>query len=136
MCPEKALEEVEALRLDGMVVDLVESSGQCYARVRGLTAPSPPWGSEDVDILIAVPAVYDLAGLDGLYVRLPYTFNGGTHPRVENGSIISVEGEEWRQVSWHYADGKPWITGQDNLETHIQHCSGFFRQRGATNDYR
>jgi hypothetical protein len=136
MCPDAIEEEVKLLQATGVPVDLLSEEGQCYARVMELPAPSPPWDRTRYDILVAVPAAYDFGGLDAFYLGLPYQFEGGTHPRVDNGAIITLEGRQWRLVSWHYADGKPWVRGQDNLASHIEHCKGFFLGRGATNDYR
>jgi hypothetical protein len=135
MYPDTIVSEVKGLRQRGLAVDLVQAAGQCYARLSSVAAPTPPWDRSSYDVLVAVPFTYGISGLDAFYLKLPYSFNGGEHPRV-NGGIITVEGEQWRLVSWHYADGKEWVQGQDSLETHLQHVKGFFRGRGARNDYR
>jgi hypothetical protein len=115
-------------------IELVNAGGQCYAVASGVDAPAPPWDCSSYDILIAVPAAYDDAGLDAFYLGLPYTFKGGTHPRVQ-GAVVAVSGRHWQLVSWHYPEGTAWRRGQDNLETHILHCKGFFLHRGARNAY-
>lgn len=94
--------------------------------------PSPPWNKSSFDILIAIPAAYDAADLDAFYVELPCQFGGGDHSRIQ-GQVIELLGRQWRLVSWHYPDDRPWIRGVDNLETHIVHCRGFFLDRGAVN---
>jgi hypothetical protein len=133
MIPERAREEADELARRDVAVQLLEANGQCYAWTKGLEASSPPWNSASNDILIAIPAVYDAAELDGFYVALPCSFNDGEHPRI-NGNIIEVLQRKWRAVSWHYPEGKPWKRGQDSLETHIVHCRGFFLHRGAVNE--
>jgi hypothetical protein len=135
MYPAAANDEVETLRRRGESVELVAQGGQCYVLARGLDAPAPAWDRTAYDILVAVPAAYDSASLDAFYLALPYMFNGGTHPRVQ-GATITVEGRQWRLVSWHYPDGKPWTRGLDDLASHLTHCKGFFLHRGAINDYR
>jgi hypothetical protein len=134
MCPRAAQLEVNQLSPRGLRVELVETAGQCYALASGVDAPSPPWDRASYDILIAIPAGYDDAGLDAFYLGLPYTFKGATHPRVQ-GAIIETNGRRWQLVSWHYPDGTSWRRGQDNLETHLLHCKGFFFHRGAVNAY-
>lgn len=134
MCPRVAQDEVARLSQRGVRVELIEAAGQCYTLASGIEAPSPPWDRTDYDLLIAIPAGYDDAGLDAFYLELPYTFKGGTHPRVQ-GAIIEVNGRRWQLVSWHYPDGRLWRRGQDNLETHVLHCKGFFFHRGALNAY-
>lgn len=137
ICPEFVRLEVATLAQGGLAVECVEAGGQCYALARGLEAPSPPWDRAAYDILVAIPAAYEHgAALDAFYLGLPYTFHGGSHPRVENGAIITVAGRQWRLVSWHYPDGRPWQRGRgDDLGSHIVHCKGFFHHRGAVNGY-
>lgn len=133
MIPERAAEEVRELVARGVPVELSELNSQCYALAKGVKAPVPPWGKPEFDILIAIPAAYDAADLDAFYVELPCVYNNGEHPRVQ-GQVVEHLGRSWRLVSWHYADGRPWVRGQDTIETHIEHCHGFFWHRGAKND--
>ena len=134
VCPRSAQDEVTRLSRRGIKTELVDAGGQCYAVASGVDAPVPPWDRSRYDILVAVPAAYDDAALDAFYLGLPYTFKGGTHPRVQGG-VIEVNGRRWQLVSWHYPEGASWRRGQDNLETHILHCKGFFLDRGAVNAY-
>jgi hypothetical protein len=134
MCPEDVKTEVEKLVAEGIDLKILDVAGQCYVLVRDIEAPNPPWDREKYDILIAIPSAYSDASLDGFYISLPYKFNNKNHPRV-NGGIIETESQQWQLISWHYPDGKPWKRGQDNLDSHITHCRGFFRHRGAINDY-
>lgn len=125
--------EIEKLSACGTRVDLVMDGVQPYVRACGLAAPCPPWDRSEYDILIAVPLAYDLGtGLDGFYMALPYSYSGGEHNRV-NGQIVTLDGRQWRAVSWHYPDGKLYQPGVDNIESHIVHCRGFFLARGAIN---
>jgi hypothetical protein len=131
-CPPYWAGQIEQLAKAGVPARSVQVLGQNYALVENLEAPSPPWEKPAYAILIALPL--DESGmLDGFYLSLPYKFNNGDHTRV-NGSNILFDQKQWRQVSWHYAQGKDW-TRKDNLETHITFCRGFFSQRGATNAY-
>lgn len=134
MGPDCAVDEVKALTAGGVAIELVELNGQCFALVKAIDAPSPPWSKPAFDILIAIPAAYDAAQLDAFYVELPCGYKDGAHPRVQ-GQTIVLAGRTWQLVSWHYPDGKPWVRGQDSLETHIVHCRGFFLNRGAVNGY-
>jgi hypothetical protein len=133
MCPERAVEEVKELAARGAQVDLTELNGQCYALAKGIKAHSPPWSKPEFDILIPIPAAYDAADLDAFYVEWPCSFDGGEPKRVQ-GQIIEHSGRKWRLVSWHYPDNRPWVRGHDNIETHIEHCHGFFLHRGAVNE--
>jgi hypothetical protein len=134
MCPRKLEDEIAVLIKRGVPVEAVEAHNQWYALAKGLAAPVPPWDKEAFDILVAIPAAYDAASLDAFYLGLPYKFKNDTHPRVQ-GTVITVRDREWQLVSWHYLDGKPWLRGQDDLASHLTHCTGFFLHRGATNAY-
>jgi hypothetical protein len=126
--------EIERLVAAGTGIELVIDGAQPYAWVRDLTAPKPPWDRAAYDILILIiPIAYDLGtGLDGFYIALPYSFNGGEHNRV-NGQTVTLRNRQWRAVSWHYPDGKQFQTGVDTIESHIFHCRGFFLARGVVN---
>lgn len=130
---ETAKAEIEELSAKGLPVSLVSVAEQPYVMATVLEAPTPPWDRASYDIMVAIPLVYDLGtGLDGFYLRLPYTWNGGVHNRV-NGGTITYDGSTWQLVSWHYVDGKPFRIGVDTIDSHIVHCRGFFSARGATN---
>ena len=129
----KAKTEIERLASSGTFIALVTEGVQPFALVGGIEAPSPPWDRKLYDILIAIPVAYDLGtALDGFYVALPYKCQNGEHNRV-NGQVVSVRNRDWKAVSWHYPDGKPFRLEVDNIESHIVHCRGFFLQRGAVN---
>jgi hypothetical protein len=130
--PAVIVAEVETLSARGRCVRLVALAAQGYAMAGISGAPAPPWDRTDYDILVAVPAAYRDAGLDGFYVKLPYTYHGSTHPRVQ-GATIELEGVAWQLVSWHYPDEAPWRRELDDLESHLEHCRGFFLNRGARN---
>ena len=134
MCSDVLKKQIAALKTAGVDAEIVEANNQCYAIVRDLKAPSPPWDKTAYNIAIAIPAAFDDAALDGFYLELPYKHADGQHRRVNGGKIRLLE-HEWQLVSWHYPDGKPWQSGRDSLETHITHCKGFFLHRGAVNDY-
>lgn len=134
MCPEAVKDEVAALLRRGVPLAITKANNQCYVLASIAGAPVPPWNRDSYELLIAVPAAYDAAALDGFYLELPYTFKNGTHPRVQ-GTIITVNNRRWQLVSWHYPDGKPWKRGQDDLASHLTHCRGFFLNRGAVNAY-
>jgi len=130
-CPASVVAEVERLKGRGISVDLVEIGAQCYAHVRDVPAPSPPWGKTAHDILIAVPLAAG-AALDAFYLELPYIYERGAHKRV-SGPVVKFADRNWQLVSWHYPDGRPWTYGKDDLDSHIVHCQGFFFNRGAVN---
>ena len=125
------IQEIELLARRGENVSRFEIDGQQYALMRGIEVPRPPWDENHLDIVIALPAA-DGAALDAFYLRLPFGYNGGQHPRVSGGKIC-FDGSKWQLVSWHYPDGQPWHECRDTLESHITHCKGFFWQRGAVN---
>lgn len=130
MCPEAAKAEVAALQKRGMTLELTEANSQCYVKATGIEVPSPPWGRDRQDVLIAIPGAYPDTNLDAFYIGLPYSHSGGTHERV-GGTVITVAGRQWQLVSWHYPDGRSWRLGRDNIETHIVQCKGFFLKRGV-----
>jgi hypothetical protein len=130
MWPGPLKEQVDAAIKRGLNLEVCDVQGQYYVVVRGVHAPVPPWDRSAFDIAIAIPAAYDQGSLDAFYLALPYKFNNGEHKRVQGG-VIRFKDQDWKLVSWHYLDGKPWVAGLDSLETHITHCQGFFLHRGV-----
>jgi hypothetical protein len=129
----KAKVEIGNLAAAGLAAELVNEGVQPYALVRGIEAPSPPWDRKFYDILFPIPIAYDIGTpLDAFYLGLPYTFNRGEHNRV-CGQIVTVSNRQWKLVSWHYPDGKPFDPATDTIESHVIHCRGFFLERGAIN---
>ena len=125
--------EIERLAAARICIELIMGGAQPYACVRGIGAPAPPWDRATYDILNPIPLAYDLGtGLDGFYIALPYSFNGGERNRV-HGQTLTLAGHQWRAVSWHYPDSKEFRSGVDTIESHIIHCRGFFLARGAVN---
>ncbi|MDQ6857486.1 MAG: hypothetical protein M3Z65_00650 [Chloroflexota bacterium] len=128
-CAAHFITEIDALIRRGVDLKLVNIGAQGYALVRGVPSPVPPWDRAAHDILISLPLA-DSAALDGFYLELPYGYNQAAHPRV-SGQMISYDDRQWQLVSWHYLDGQPWTPGHDDLDTHIEHCRGFFIERAA-----
>jgi len=132
--PQAAADEVAALKRRGARVDIFDENQQCYIKADAVEIPSPPWAATATDIMIAIPATYENAELDGFYVAVPLGWNGAAHPRI-NGTAITINGRQWQGISWHYPDGRKWMRGADNIDSHLTHCRGFFLHRGATNGY-
>ncbi|HZS04818.1 MAG TPA: E2/UBC family protein [Blastocatellia bacterium] len=122
-------DDVEELKEAGVDARLLVIGGQKYVEVQGLLVPSPPWTPCEVSILIAVPATYPTGFLDAFYIEATARHQSGTIPREQ--SRHNFDGRWWILVSWHYADHRPWNPRQDDLSTHVEHCRGFFLQRGV-----
>jgi hypothetical protein len=122
-------DDVAAVNAAGGKARLLNPGGQIYVEACGLEIPVPPWGSKRAAILIAVPATYPSGGLDAFYLKLPMTHSSGSIPYQQ--SVIHVDGHDWMLISWHYHESRPWNSLHDDLESHIQHCRGFFLTRGV-----
>ncbi len=122
-------DDVEAANETGVIARLITGGAQNYVEVRDIIVPSPPWGNSRADILIAVPATYPAGGLDAFYLGLPFTHSSGSIPNQQQA--VSIEGRNWVLISWHYHESRPWNPLQDDLTTHLQHCRGYFLNRGV-----
>lgn len=121
-------DDVEATNEAGVSARLIAIGGQKYVEVRDISVSSPPWGSGEANILIAVPATYPSGGLDAFYLGLPFTHSSGSIPNQQQP--VTIDRRNWVLISWHYHETRPWNPTQDDLTTHIQHCRGFFLKRG------
>jgi hypothetical protein len=123
-------DDIQALREAGTIARLLSFNNQKYVEISDLAVPSPPWGTERANILITVPAAYPIAGLDGFYIELPFTHTTGSIP-YQSGTA-AIEDRTWALISWHYPATRSWNPVCDDLAAHIEHCRGFFLQRGVT----
>lgn len=122
-------EDVEGVNEAGINARLIAVGSQKYVEVCAVDVPSPPWGREQANILIAIPATYPSGALDGFYLELPFTHAGGSIPRQQQ--IVAIDGRNWALISWHYHESRPWSPSHDDLTTHIENCRGFFLARGV-----
>jgi Prokaryotic E2 family E len=123
-------DDVTAVREAGIDARLFSEGGQRYVELRNLAVPSPPWSSNRVNIVVAVPATYPMSGLDAFYVELPFGQAGGGMPYQQ--SVAQINGRQHGLISWHYATNRPWNPLRDDLASHVEHCRGFFLRRGVS----
>nr|ART39093.1 H518 [uncultured bacterium] len=128
--PAIAEQHVRELIESGIQAQLVAIDGQGYLHVQGVEARGGAWEPEVVEILVGMPMAYDDANLDAFYLKLPYSYKGGGHERVQ-GAVIQWNDAQWQLVSWHYHEDQPWVPGRDTIASHLVHCMGFFPGRGA-----
>lgn len=122
-------DDVEAANEAGEIARLLSVGNQKYVEVTNVSVPSPPWGKDKATILIAIPSTYPSGGLDAFYLGLPFTHSTNSIPNQQQ--VVSIDGQDWALISWHYHESRPWNPLQDDLITHIQHCKGFFLTRGV-----
>lgn len=120
-------DDVEQMKLSGAAVRLISNGQQRFVEA---TIPilSPPWSAPSTKILIAIPANYPTGGLDAFYVDPAITINGTIH-RAQ--SAEPLPGMKWNLISWHYSSKHPWNPRADDLQSHVEHCRGFFLERGV-----
>jgi hypothetical protein len=123
-------DDVSAIREAGFDASLFYEGGQRYVELRNLAVPSPPWSSNRVNIVVAIPATFPMSDLDAFYVELPFGQAGGGMPY--QSSTAQLNGRQYGLISWHYATNRPWNPLRDDLASHVEHCRGFFLRRGVT----
>ena len=112
----------------GLTGRLVSENGQLFVEVSGIEIPSPPWSGSSATIAIAVPNSYPHGGLDGFYLEKTVHQNGSI-PYQQ--SSVNLCGRTFVLISWHYAAGREWNPGRDDLASHVAHCRGYFLKRGV-----
>jgi hypothetical protein len=122
-------DDIELANEAGQIARLVTVGSQKYVEIDNFDVPSPPWGKDKVNILVAIPGTYPSGGLDAFYLGLPCTHSSNSIPRQQQ--VVSIDRRDWALISWHYHESRPWNPLQDDLITHIQHCRGFFLTRGV-----
>lgn len=94
---------------------LPESAGGCLV-IKDYAVTPQRYDRSATDLMIRIPAQYNLAGLDMFYVDPPLRLRGGSHPPA--ASVFETHGgRTWQRFSRHLAH--PWRAGVDRLSSFL-----------------
>jgi len=88
-----------------------DRAGACLI-ITGYAVNPDVYDRPQTDLMLRIPAQYNLAGLDMYYVDPPLRLKGGGYPRSAESFERHVE-RQWQRFSRHLP--RPWRTGVDDL---------------------
>lgn len=123
MIPEELIKDLELMKQQGHVYEVVEEVGKIYIKFKGHPLPPGLYNLEKTDLLIFTTPYYPNAGFDMFWVdqELVLKSTGGP-PR--NGEVMEPHlGKTWRRFSIHPYQNKPWNPSEDSVITFMGHIN-------------
>src|SRR6185436_15376036 len=115
MIPEQLAREVEALRHEGLNIELREAEG--WANILIHQHPVPKGYSKNViELLVKAPLSYPNGKPDMFWTDKDLVLKNGQVPKSAESIERALE-KEWRRFSWHPQN---WNPAYDNLKTYIE----------------
>jgi hypothetical protein len=97
-----------------------DGQGACLV-ILGFCINAAVYNSAGVDLMVRIPAQYNLAGLDMFYVRPPLTLRATGHAPAAAEQMETHCGTQWQRFSRHLPS--PWRPGVDGIATLLAHAS-------------
>ena len=116
------------LNSKGLSWRLVPDGAGAFLIVAGYAVNEETYDRAAVDLMVRIPAQYNLAGLDMYYVDPPLRLrNGGSYPQAAE-SFESHDGRSWQRFSRHLPI--PWRPGVDGLRMFFAHIHRELQAKG------
>jgi Prokaryotic E2 family E len=125
MIPTQLINEVEALRQEGLHLTLTDADGMANIRIAAHPIPCPPFSKPVTELLLRLPLSYPNGKPDMFWTDEDLVFKDGKVPSGAD-SIEAHLGKRWRRFSWHL---KAWNPGIDNLRTYIEFVNSRFARK-------
>ena len=117
--PQRLLDDVEELRANGYLVDLVSDAVRHYVILRRFELPTG-YRPAYTDVMIMVDYQYPLSGADMFWTYPHVVCAAGTMPQnadqfMDFGDVPELSGTAWQRWSYHYQ----WDPSTHSLSTHL-----------------
>ena len=117
MVPPRILADVEALRAEGLTVEVLEDGGVTFGvLLKGYTLAPGAWNRPATDVLVLVTAAHPNAKLDMFWVAPGLRLANGTVPKAGDSETMHF-GRPWQRFSWHATQ---WNPGRDTILTYLR----------------
>jgi len=124
MIPEHIEKEIEGLRKEAYLIDLIEAEGFANLIFHDYALPVG-YSKAATDLLIKLPMSYPNGRPDMFWTDEDLILKDGRIPK--NADVIETAlGNKWRRFSWHPQGG--WNPGADNLRTYLEFVDSGLRK--------
>ncbi len=126
MIPQQLCDEVEELRREGYVIDLMEIDGYAMMIIDEYPVPSG-YSKHTTKMLLKFPMAYPNGRPDMFWTDGDFILQNGAEPNKAN-VIETINGRQWRRFSWH---PQAWNPGRDDLRMYLEFVNdGLAKARG------
>lgn len=113
--PPQLADEIEALRRDGHIIEVVVAEGWICVLFRAYELPRH-FNKPATDLLLKLPLSFPNGKPDMFWTEVDVSLATGACPR-RAGEVETALGKRWRRFSWH---PKSWNPATDNLHTFLE----------------
>lgn len=117
MIPEELIKDVQVLRDNGFVCDIVEEGLKICVVFRNYPLP-PLYNRDSTDLLIYTTAQYPNAGFDMFWTDEKLMLKNSVIPKSAD-SMEPHLGKIWRRFSYHPFQNRPWNPSRDSVISYI-----------------
>jgi hypothetical protein len=114
MIPDELMKDLEILKEQGYIFNIVEESPKIYIEFKEYPLPAGIYNIEKVDLLIFTTPHYPNAGFDMFWVEPKLTLKNNGQPKAAE-TFENHLGKSWRRFSYHPYNTKPWNPSEDSV---------------------
>lgn len=116
MLPAQLIDEVEALRKEGLAITLTEADGMANILIENHAVVSMNYSKRSTELLLRLALSYPNGRPDMFWTDEDLLLKGGGVPKSAD-AIEPWLGKRRRRFSWHLT---AWNPGVDNLRTYLE----------------
>lgn len=114
MIPDELIKDLEILKEQGHIFEVVEESPKICIVFKDYPLPPGIYNIEKTDLLIFTTPHYPNAGFDMFWVDPKLTLKNNGHPKSAE-TFENHLGKQWRRFSYHPYNTKPWNPSEDSV---------------------
>jgi hypothetical protein len=114
--PAQLERDIEGLREDGHVIEVIEDSNRFYIVFRDFAVPSDAYLPGTTDVMLMADYQYPMSRMDMFWTDPEICRATGGYPQGAE-QFESYAGRRWQRWSWHYPN---WNPACDNVRTHLE----------------
>jgi hypothetical protein len=111
--PPRLVDDVEEVRADGHVVEVIDEHPRYFVLVKSFELPSA-YEPSVVDLMVMTDYQYPMSALDMFWTNPHVRLNGAYPQNADN--FAEFIGRTWQRWSWHYE----WNPAAHNLRSHLE----------------
>jgi len=114
--PDQLARDIESLRDDGHVIEIIEDGNRYYFVFAGFAITSEAYLPRTTDVMVMADYQYPMSRMDMFWTDPEILKTLGGYPQgAEN--FEEYAGRRWQRWSWHYPN---WNPACDNVRTHLE----------------
>lgn len=123
MIPDELIKDLEILKAQGCVYEIVEEVGKIYIIFKDHPLPVGLYNLEKTDLLIFTTPYYPNAGFDMFWVDQNLILQSTGRPPKAGEVLEPHLGKTWRRFSYHPYQNRAWNPSEDSVITFMMYVA-------------